>query len=63
MPATRQALQKFQNWMRVLKEEGYGSEDRQWFADFWWERHDDEGNLYPHGVRRSHMNRDGDKDE
>ena len=53
MAATRQGLQKFHEWMRVLQEEGYGSEDRKWFADFWWDRHDDDGAPLPPGVRRN----------
>jgi hypothetical protein len=52
MVATRQGLAKFQKWMRVLHEEGYDADDRKWFADFWWDRHDDDGNLLPPGIRR-----------
>jgi hypothetical protein len=53
MTATRQGLKKFRHWMSVVREQGYDEEDRRWFADFWWERHDDDGNLYRPGVRRS----------
>jgi len=46
-------IAKFRKWIALLKELGYDKEDRHWYSDFWWARHDDDGELLPAGVRRT----------